>query len=120
MGLEWLQRVFGDKVLQFVMILFTYERRDTILDDLKKNPDLEQLLKRCGGRYHTCNKMMNNQSEMKDLMKKMSICLMRTNSSATLQRSTTQQRGKTSSKRIKKKMIKPKSRKRPQSSPLHE
>ncbi|XP_016359099.1 GTPase IMAP family member 6-like [Sinocyclocheilus anshuiensis] len=73
LGLEWLQRVFGDKVLQFVMILFTYEReeeRDTIIDDLKKNPVLEQLLEKCGGRYETCNKMMNNQSEMRDLMKK--------------------------------------------------
>ncbi|RXN20789.1 GTPase IMAP family member 8-like protein [Labeo rohita] len=73
MGLEWLQRVFGDKVLQFVMILFTYEREeecDTIIDDLKKDPILEQLLEKCGGRYHTCNKMMNNQSEMRDLMDK--------------------------------------------------
>ncbi|XP_048037600.1 GTPase IMAP family member 4-like [Megalobrama amblycephala] len=73
MGLEWLQRVFGDKVLQFVMILFTYETEeecDTIIDDLKKNPVLEQLQEQCGGRYHTCNKMMNNQSEMRDLMNK--------------------------------------------------
>ncbi|KAL0199087.1 hypothetical protein M9458_007627, partial [Cirrhinus mrigala] len=73
MGLEWLQRVFGDKVLQFVMILFTYEREeetDTVIDDLKKNPVLEQLLEKCGGRYQTCNKMMNSQSEMRDLMKK--------------------------------------------------
>ncbi|XP_016397588.1 interferon-induced very large GTPase 1-like, partial [Sinocyclocheilus rhinocerous] len=73
MGLEWLQRVFGDKVLQFVMILFTHAREeecDTIIDDLKKNPVLEQLLEKCGGRYETCNKMMNNQSEMRDLMKK--------------------------------------------------
>ncbi|CAM4298608.1 unnamed protein product [Leuciscus chuanchicus] len=73
MGLEWLQRVFGDRVLQFVMILFTYEREkesDSIIDDLKKNPVLEQLLEKCGGRYQTCNKMMNNQSEMRDLVKK--------------------------------------------------
>ncbi|XP_016390153.1 GTPase IMAP family member 8-like [Sinocyclocheilus rhinocerous] len=73
MSLKWLQRVFGDKVLQFVMILFTYEREkecNTIKDDLKRNPDLEKLLEKCGGRYQTCNKMMNNQSEMRDLMKK--------------------------------------------------
>ncbi|CAM4322298.1 unnamed protein product [Leuciscus chuanchicus] len=73
MGLEWLQKVFGDKVLQFVMILFTYEREeecDTIKDDLKKNPVLEQLLEKCGGRFHSCNKMMNNQTEMRELMNK--------------------------------------------------
>ncbi|RXN25244.1 GTPase IMAP family member 8-like protein [Labeo rohita] len=73
MSLEWLQRVFGDKVLKFVMILFTYEREDecnTLKYNLKKNPDLQQLLEKCGGRYQTCNKMMNNRSEMRDLMKK--------------------------------------------------
>jgi len=83
MVLEWLQRVFGDKVrvfgdkvLQFVMILLTYEREeetDIIIDDLKKNPVLEQLLEKCGGRYHTCNKRMNNQSEMRELMNKIEL-----------------------------------------------
>ncbi|KAF4097910.1 interferon-induced very large GTPase 1-like [Onychostoma macrolepis] len=71
MGLEWLQSVFGDRVLQFVMILFTYESEeesDSIIDDLKKNSSLERLIKKCGGRYHTCSKNMNNQSEMRDLM----------------------------------------------------
>ncbi len=71
MGIEWLQRVFGDRVLQFVMILFTYESQeesDSIIDDLKKNSALERLIEKCGGRYHTCSKNMNNQSEMTDLM----------------------------------------------------
>ncbi|KAL0165973.1 hypothetical protein M9458_037817, partial [Cirrhinus mrigala] len=73
MGLEWLQRVFGEEVLQFVIILFTYEAEDecdTITDDLKKNPVLEQLLEKCGGRYHTCSMIMNNQYEMRELMNK--------------------------------------------------
>jgi len=76
MGLEWLQRAFGDKVLQFVMILFTYEREEecaTIKDDLKKDPVLEQLLEKCGERYHTCNKRMNDQSEMRELINKIEI-----------------------------------------------
>jgi len=71
MGIEWLQRVFGDRVLQFVMILFTYESEeesDSIIDDLKGNSALERLLKKCGGRYHTCSKNMTKQSEMRDLM----------------------------------------------------
>ncbi|KAL1276915.1 hypothetical protein QQF64_023588 [Cirrhinus molitorella] len=73
MSFDWLQRMFGKKVLQFVMILFTYEIKketDTIIDGMIKNPILEQLLEKCEGRYHTCNKMMNNQSEMRNLMKK--------------------------------------------------
>ncbi|XP_016150708.1 interferon-induced very large GTPase 1-like [Sinocyclocheilus grahami] len=71
MGIEWLQRVFGDGVLQFVMILFTYESQeesDSIIDDLKKNSALERLIEKCDGRYHTCSKNMSNQSEMRDLM----------------------------------------------------
>ncbi|XP_067272351.1 interferon-induced very large GTPase 1 [Pseudorasbora parva] len=71
MGIEWLQRVFGDRVLQFVMILFTYESEeesDSIIDDLKKNSALELLIEKCGGRYHTCTKNMNKLSEMIDLM----------------------------------------------------
>ncbi|KAL1277407.1 hypothetical protein QQF64_024080 [Cirrhinus molitorella] len=73
MGLKWLQRMFGDKIFHFVMILFVYEREDEsdiIIDDLKKNPVLEQLLEKCGGRYQTCNNMMNNTSEMRELMNK--------------------------------------------------
>ncbi|CAM4587532.1 unnamed protein product [Leuciscus chuanchicus] len=71
MGIEWLQRRFGDKVLSFVIILFTYEQEeecDTIIDDLKNNSVLEQLLEKCGGRYHSCSKNMNNQSEMRELI----------------------------------------------------
>ncbi|KAI4895229.1 hypothetical protein NFI96_027577 [Prochilodus magdalenae] len=70
-GLEWLQSKFGEGVLPFVMILFTYEREeehDTIIDDLKKNPVLVELLQKCGDRYHTCSKNMNNQSEMRKLL----------------------------------------------------
>ncbi|XP_058612938.1 interferon-induced very large GTPase 1 isoform X2 [Onychostoma macrolepis] len=69
--IEWLQRIFSDRVLSFVIIVFTYERVeecDTIIDDLKNNSVLEQLLEKCGGRYHTCSNIMNSQSEMRELM----------------------------------------------------
>ncbi|KAI4903969.1 hypothetical protein NFI96_001627 [Prochilodus magdalenae] len=72
-GLEWLQSKFGEGVLPFVMILFTYEREedcDTIIDDLKKNSVLVELLRKCGDRYHTCSKNMNNQSEMRKLLER--------------------------------------------------
>ncbi|XP_053494453.1 interferon-induced very large GTPase 1 [Ictalurus furcatus] len=73
LGLEWLKNTFGEDALSFVMILFTYEREeecDTIVDDLKKNSVLEQLTRQCGGRYHTCSKSMNNQSELRTLLEK--------------------------------------------------
>ncbi|XP_073714334.1 interferon-induced very large GTPase 1-like isoform X2 [Misgurnus anguillicaudatus] len=74
MGIEWLQEVFGDRVAQFVIILFTYEQQeesDSIIDDLqnKNNTVLEHLYEKCGRRYYICNKFMNNQSEMRQLMK---------------------------------------------------
>ncbi|XP_066507653.1 interferon-induced very large GTPase 1-like [Hoplias malabaricus] len=70
-GLDWLQRKFGENVLSFVVILFTYEKEedcDTIIDDLKNNSVLEQLLQKCGDRYQTCSKSMNNQPEMRKLL----------------------------------------------------
>lgn len=73
MGTEWLQRTFGDKVLSFTMILFTYEREeecDNIIDELKNKSGLEQLIEKWGGKYHTCSKIMNNQSEIRELMVK--------------------------------------------------
>ncbi|XP_060760108.1 interferon-induced very large GTPase 1-like [Neoarius graeffei] len=71
LGLEWLKSTFGERALAFVMILFTYESEeecDTIIDDLKNNTVLEQLTQQCGGRYCTCSKSMNHQSEMGTLL----------------------------------------------------
>ncbi len=79
MGLEWLQRVFGEEVLQFVMILFTYEAEEeshTITDDLKKKPVPQRVLEKCGGRYQTCSKIMNNQYDMKELTNKIDLLFM--------------------------------------------
>ncbi|XP_036420939.1 interferon-induced very large GTPase 1-like [Colossoma macropomum] len=81
-GLEWLQKKFGESVLRFVMILFTYEKLedcDTIIDDLKKNPVLVHLVEKCGDRYHTCSKNMNNQSEMKTLLEKIDYLISENN-----------------------------------------
>ncbi|XP_073671218.1 interferon-induced very large GTPase 1-like [Paramisgurnus dabryanus] len=69
MGIEWLQRMFGDEVLSFAMFLFTYEEEEeSIIDELKKNPALEKLIEKCGQKYHICSKIMNKQSEMRELM----------------------------------------------------
>lgn len=71
MGIEWLQEVFGDRVTEFAIILFTYEQQEeseSIIDDLKNNIILEHLYEKCGSRYYTCNKIMNNQSELNTLM----------------------------------------------------
>ncbi|KAG7460044.1 hypothetical protein MATL_G00217140 [Megalops atlanticus] len=77
-GMEWLRRSFGERALAFTMMLFTYEReeeQDTIVDDLKNNTVLEQLLEKCGGRYHICNNAMNNPSEIAVLLERIDTML---------------------------------------------
>ncbi|XP_056598979.1 interferon-induced very large GTPase 1-like [Triplophysa dalaica] len=66
MGIEWLQRTFGYKVFSFAMILLTYERED----ECHNIPYMHPVLEKCGGRHHTCSIIMNNQSQMKELMDK--------------------------------------------------
>ncbi|KAG7326086.1 hypothetical protein KOW79_011011 [Hemibagrus wyckioides] len=76
--------MFGEGALTFVMILFTYEREeecDSIIDDLKKNTVLEHLIRQCGGRYHTCSKSMNNQSEMSTLLERIERLITENNQS---------------------------------------
>ncbi|XP_030649183.1 interferon-induced very large GTPase 1-like [Chanos chanos] len=73
MVLDWLQRTFGEKSLDFVMIVFTYEtedQKDTVIDDLKKNAVLEQIVQKCGKRYYTCDKRLNNRSEISTLLER--------------------------------------------------
>ncbi|XP_062843612.1 interferon-induced very large GTPase 1-like [Trichomycterus rosablanca] len=82
LGLEWLQKTFGENVLPFVMILFTYDREedcDSIIDDLKRNRVLEQLINKCGGGYHTCSRSMDNQSEMRTLVEKINCLVLERN-----------------------------------------
>lgn len=66
MGIEWLQRTFGYKVLSFAMILLTYEREE----ECHNIPYIHPVLEKCGGRHHTCSIIMNNHSQMKELMDK--------------------------------------------------
>ncbi|KAF5887013.1 interferon-induced very large GTPase 1-like protein, partial [Clarias magur] len=73
LGLEWLEKKFGENILSFVIILFTYETEeecDTIIDDLKNNTVLEQLTKKCQGRYCTCSMSMNKHSEISTVLNK--------------------------------------------------
>ncbi|KAF4100215.1 hypothetical protein G5714_018411 [Onychostoma macrolepis] len=64
------QLVHDNEITAFIFVVRLEEECDTITDDLKKNPVLERLLEQCGGRYHTCSKIMNNQYEMREMMNK--------------------------------------------------
>ncbi|XP_062844058.1 interferon-induced very large GTPase 1-like [Trichomycterus rosablanca] len=75
--INWLQGQFGEDVLPYVMVLFTYDREeeegDSIIDDLMKDSFIEQITEKCGGRYCTCSKSMSNQVEMKTLLEKIEL-----------------------------------------------
>lgn len=76
MAVEWLQKVFGTSSLHFLITVFTYENEedcDSIIDDLKGNTVLEQLVQRSGGRYLTSNNTLNNKMEMEMLLKKVDL-----------------------------------------------
>ncbi|XP_076121728.1 interferon-induced very large GTPase 1-like [Alosa pseudoharengus] len=78
MAVEWLQRMFGPSSLHFLIIVFTYENEedcDSIVDDLKGNTVLEQLIEKSGGRYFTSNKTLNNEMEMSLLLKKIELMI---------------------------------------------
>ncbi|XP_062386894.1 interferon-induced very large GTPase 1-like [Sardina pilchardus] len=78
MAVEWLQRVFGPSSLHFLIFIFTYENEedcDSIVDDLKGNTVLEQLIEKSGGRYFTSNKTLNNETEMRLLLKKIDLMI---------------------------------------------
>ncbi|KAF5891992.1 interferon-induced very large GTPase 1-like isoform X1, partial [Clarias magur] len=73
LGLEWLEREFGESALSFLIILFTYEKEnecDTIIDELKNNTVLEQLTKTCGDRYCTCSMSMDKQAEIQPVLER--------------------------------------------------
>lgn len=78
MAVEWLQKVFGTSSLHVLIIVFTYENEDdcdSIIDDLKRNTVLEQLIEKSGGRYFTLKNSLNNEREMEELLQKIDLMI---------------------------------------------
>ncbi|XP_076135326.1 GTPase IMAP family member 9-like [Alosa pseudoharengus] len=71
--LEWFEQIFDKDVLMHVMVLFT--RRDQLtkkrFDQLLNNEETQDLIKRCGGGYHSLNsKAEMGTSQVKKLLEK--------------------------------------------------
>ncbi|XP_067109564.1 interferon-induced very large GTPase 1-like [Osmerus mordax] len=75
-GPERLQEILGERYTECAVSLFTYENvkeRETLIDDLKGKCAFIELMEKYGGRYHICNKLMNDPTEMLSLVEKINL-----------------------------------------------
>uniref|UniRef100_A0A674B3T1 Interferon-induced very large GTPase 1-like n=1 Tax=Salmo trutta TaxID=8032 RepID=A0A674B3T1_SALTR len=71
---DWLQTMLGERSLAFAMTVFTHENEpDTALGDLNDNSDLKHVTEKCGDRYHTCKKSMDDPEEIITLLEKIDL-----------------------------------------------
>ncbi|KAJ8366781.1 hypothetical protein AAFF_G00342350 [Aldrovandia affinis] len=72
--METLQELFSKRVNQYTLVLFSYgeKLKNTPIDRfISKDTNLQQLLKKCGGRYHVFNNEdMENRSQVTELLQK--------------------------------------------------
>ncbi|KAJ8390896.1 hypothetical protein AAFF_G00098160 [Aldrovandia affinis] len=72
--METLQELFSKRVNQYTLVLFSYgeKLRNTTIDRfISKDTNLQQLLKKCRGRYHVFNNEdMENRSQVTELLQK--------------------------------------------------
>ncbi|KAG5849671.1 hypothetical protein ANANG_G00074230 [Anguilla anguilla] len=72
--METLQELFPEGVNQHTMVLFTYGdrlRKKTIEEFIRRDANLQQLLEKCGNRYHVFNnQQMENRSQVSELLQK--------------------------------------------------
>ncbi|XP_041096137.1 intracellular protein transport protein USO1-like [Polyodon spathula] len=74
-ALETIQEIFGERALSYTMLLFTHEdkldKNHTIEEFIKGDKDLQQLVLKCGDRYHTFNnKKRSNRAQVRNLLGK--------------------------------------------------
>uniref|UniRef100_A0A671XAF1 GTPase IMAP family member 8 n=1 Tax=Sparus aurata TaxID=8175 RepID=A0A671XAF1_SPAAU len=77
-SVEHLQELFGPEVFQYVMVLFTdgdylEEGAMTIQDHLYEYQDLQQIVRKCGNRYHVFNNKHFHRRQVVKLIKKIDI-----------------------------------------------
>ncbi|XP_064176276.1 GTPase IMAP family member 8-like [Anguilla rostrata] len=72
--METLQELFPEGVNQRTMVLFTYGdrlRKKTIEEFIRNDANLQQLIEKCGNRYHVFNnQQMESRSQVSELLQK--------------------------------------------------
>lgn len=74
-SIEWIKNVFGEKALQFSIILFSHF--DQLQDRpvhafIQQSEHFKAVLSMCGGRYHVFNNLANNPTEISEVLMKIS------------------------------------------------
>ncbi|XP_065133721.1 GTPase IMAP family member 4-like [Paramisgurnus dabryanus] len=71
---EWIQENFGEDAAQYTIILFTHVdmlNGKTLDEYIKESPEIQDLIERCGGRYHAFNNRdKNDQTQVTELLQK--------------------------------------------------
>lgn len=72
-----LQEIFGEKAADYMMVLFTRadELEDQTIDGYLRSarPQLREVVKSCGGRFHAFNNKANENSQVTGLIKKIDM-----------------------------------------------
>ncbi|XP_071024729.1 GTPase IMAP family member 7-like [Oncorhynchus clarkii lewisi] len=74
-ALEMIQKLFGKDAARYIMVLFTnadqLDEEQTIEDFLRASSDLQDVIAKCGGRYHDFNNRdKKNRSQVTELLEK--------------------------------------------------
>ncbi|XP_047463730.1 GTPase IMAP family member 8-like [Mugil cephalus] len=77
-----IQEIFGKEAARYMMVLFTHgddlEADGVSVDDLTRgNKALNELIERCGGRFHVFNNRDRDPSQVRDLLKKINKMVQR-------------------------------------------
>ncbi|XP_076135412.1 GTPase IMAP family member 4-like [Alosa pseudoharengus] len=72
-AVKWIQENLGERAAMFTMVLFTRadQLEDMPLEDIVKEPEIQEIINKCGGGYHALNnKKKDDQTQVNELLKK--------------------------------------------------
>ncbi|XP_062386111.1 GTPase IMAP family member 9-like [Sardina pilchardus] len=72
-AVKWIQDNFGESASKFTIVLFTHldQLKGMALEDAVKDPEIQEIINKCGGRYHAFNNdQKHNQTQVNQLLEK--------------------------------------------------
>ncbi|XP_062385780.1 GTPase IMAP family member 9-like [Sardina pilchardus] len=72
-AVKWIQDNFGESASKFTIVLFTHldQLKGMALEDAVKDPEIQEIINKCGGRYHAFNNdQKHDQTQVNQLLEK--------------------------------------------------